>query len=211
MPNLADQPLIPCPSIAKYWQSYITEMTTWWQNQAKSSEMSETQLLSSVRILLVQSPDYPPSQSTFIEHSLLCHLIRALWHCKPSFKAYLLMAEVGVDAEKDAEHKKISFQSVESGSNFTFLFTLSHKRCNMTAMFQLMQIPNSGTPSLKCSMNKNESPGVLNNWTVSCTWLWSTRKLRWESKTCFSEKPLNYLLVIVIFYIILPSDYLHLS
>lgn len=58
MSNLADQPLIPGPSIAKYWQSYITEMTTWWQNQAKSSEMSETQLLSSVRILLIQSPDF---------------------------------------------------------------------------------------------------------------------------------------------------------
>lgn len=198
MPNLAGQPLIPCPSIAKYWQSYITEMTTWWQNQAKSSEMSEIQLLSSVKILLVQSPDYPPSESTFFnEHNLLCQLIRALWHCKPSLKAHLLTAEVGVDAA--ADHKKISFQSVEFGSNFTFLFTLSQKRCNVTAMFQLMQTPNSGTPSLKCSMDKNESTVVLNNWTVSCTWLWSTMKLRWESKICFSEKPLNYLLAIVIF------------
>lgn len=151
-----------------------------------------------VKILLVQSPDYPPSESTFfIEHNLPCQLIRALWHCKPSFKAHLLTAEVGVDAA--ADHKKISFQSVEFGSNFTFLFTLSQKRCNVTAMFQLMQIPNSGTPSLKCSMDKNESTVVLNNWTVSCTWLWSTMKLRWESKICFSEKLLNYLLAIVIF------------
>lgn len=127
--NLADQPLIHCPSIAKYWQSYITEMTTWWQNQAKSSEMVEMQLLSSVRLLLIQSPDYPPSQSTFfIEHNLLCRLIRAVWHCKPSFKAYLLIAEVGVDAVKDDDHRKISFQFMALGSNFIFLFTLKSKK-----------------------------------------------------------------------------------
>lgn len=124
MSNLAEQPLIPCPSIAKYWQSYITKMTTWWQNQAKSSEMSEVQLLSSVRILLIQSPDYPPSESTFfIEHNLLCLLIRALWHCKPSFKAHLI-AEVGADTVKNDDHRKISFQSMALGSNFIFLFTL---------------------------------------------------------------------------------------
>lgn len=107
MSNLADQPLIPCPSIAKYWQSYITEMTTGWQNQAKSSEMSEMQLLSSVRILLVQPPDSPPSQSTFFN---------------------LLSAEVGVDAVKYDDRKKISFQSVALGSNLTFLFTLKSKK-----------------------------------------------------------------------------------
>lgn len=206
MPNLADQPLIPCPSIAKYWQSYITEMTTWWQNQAKSSEMSEMQLLSSVKILLVQSPDYPPSESTFfIEHNLLCQLIRALWHCKPSFKAYL-------PTVKDADHKKISFQSVALGSNFTFLFTFKSKRCNMTAIFQLMQIPNSGTPSLKCSMDKNESRVVLNNWTVLCTWLWPTMKLRWESnKDLFFWKATQLSSCHCYFYIILTSDYLYFS
>lgn len=43
-------------------------------------------------------------------------------------------------------------------------------------MFQLMLIPNSGTPSLKCSMDKCKSILVLNNWTISCTWydrLWN--------------------------------------
>lgn len=128
------------------------------------------------------------------------------------FQTYLPTAEVGVDAVKDADHKKISFQSVALGSNFTFLFTFKSKRCNMTAIFQLMQIPNSGTPSLKCSMDKNESRVVLNNWTVLRTWLWPTMKLRWESnKDLFFWKATQLSSCHCYFYIILTSDYLYFS
>lgn len=158
MSNLADQPLIPCPTIAKYWQSYIKEMTTWWQNQAKSSEMSEMQLLSS-GYLITWLPSLREHLFHWAQPSLSGHQSSMAPHTFQSQSPHCRSRSRC--SERWWSSWEYKFPVHSTWSNFIFLFTLMSKRCNMTAMFQLMK-----TASLKCSMNKNKSTVVLNNWTI---------------------------------------------
>lgn len=185
MSNLADQPLIPCPSIAKYWQSYITEMMTWWQNQEKVLKCQKCNPFSKD---IINTITWLPF---FIEHNLLCPAHQRLYGtASPPFKDHLLIAEVGVDAVKDEDHRKISFQSMALGSNFIFLFTLKSKKMQHDCDVPADADTKFRYPSLKCSMNKNKSKVVLNNSTILCTWydqLWN-RDDRVKQKLIFLKK-----------------------
>lgn len=125
-----------------------------------------------------------------------CMALQALLQSLPP-----LIAEVGVDAVKDDDSRKIIFQL----ALILFSFLLwRQKRCNMTAMSKQMQIPNSGTPSLKCSTDKNMSTVVLNNWTIDYE-----SEMRVSNKDSFFWKATQLSSSHGYFWIILTSNYLH--